>query len=385
MLGVTHAASGALAALLLAPLAARAGLDTGGAAGVSLLAVTAAGAAVLPDLDAPGGTAARALGPATGALARLLNRVSGGHRHMTHSVVGLAAGIAAGVAFGQIGGVPLGLFLGFAWAVGLTALDLKFFRGTVVNTALVIAGTVVFVGSSWAGLMPTALIGPAVGVGVAAHIVGDMLTREGVFVLSPFSRLRVSLSPMATGQKAERLLVLPAVVAALAMTVLWQTGAVAAVVGLVAPASAPDAPADRATGGDTFAVARIIDGDTFAVPGPDGGETVVRILGIDAPEAAACGGPEATQALAGLIPPGTAVRLTADPVSDQADRYGRLLRYADTAAGDAGLGLVQQGLAEAWWPSGEPRPTRAPAYQDAQQQAQAAQSGSWARCPAVGR
>ena len=84
-MGRTHAASGSLAFAAAAPLLPTLGVQLS-AVGV----VAASGAALLPDLDHPGSTAARALGPATGALARLVAAASGGHRQGTHSLVGVA-------------------------------------------------------------------------------------------------------------------------------------------------------------------------------------------------------------------------------------------------------------------------------------------------------
>ena len=63
----------------------------------------------------------------------------------------------------------------------------------------------------------------------------------------------------------------------------------------------------------------------------DGTRERVRLLGVDAPESVhpsvpvQCFGPEASEALGGLLPAGTAVRLERDVESR--DRYDRLLLY----------------------------------------------------------
>jgi micrococcal nuclease len=138
-------------------------------------------------------------------------------------------------------------------------------------------------------------------------------------------------------------------------------------------------------------VAGVVDGDTVRIT-TDGDEVTVRLLGIDAPEIAHgsdpadCGGPEAKTALAELLPVGTEVTVTTDPVSDQADRYGRTLAYvAAPGVEDVALELIERGLVAAWVPDGEPEPTRYQDYEDAQNAAQEASEGSWRLCGTLGR
>lgn len=89
-------------------------------------------------------------------------------------------------------------------------------------------------------------------------------------------------------------------------------------------AGQPPRPPDRAT------VTEIVDGDTLVVE-VDGRVESIRLLGLDTPETrhptrpVECFGPEATDELAELIPPGTEVRLERD--AEPRDRYGRLLVY----------------------------------------------------------
>jgi len=162
-------------------------------------------------------------------------------------------------------------------------------------------------------------------------------------------------------------------------------------------APGPTPPATTATGphqpvqtsGTVFSVA---DGDTFTMVTSDGAKTKVRVLGIDAPEMAEygnpaeCGAADAKAALQAMLPKGTAVTIVTDPVSDQADRYGRVLAYATTkTVPDVGLRQIEAGLAEAWVPSGEPHNTRWAQYTAAEQTARSAHKGSWGTCPDVGR
>jgi micrococcal nuclease len=78
---------------------------------------------------------------------------------------------------------------------------------------------------------------------------------------------------------------------------------------------------------ETATVTDVVDGDTIRV---DGGR-LVRLIGIDTPEAAGpyrdeeCFGEEASRRTAALLPSGAEVRLVFDV--DRRDRYDRLLAY----------------------------------------------------------
>lgn len=95
---------------------------------------------------------------------------------------------------------------------------------------------------------------------------------------------------------------------------------------------------------DTFLVTRVVDGDTLEL---GNGETV-RLVGIDTPEVGECGF-ERSAARLGELVLGERVRLgTSD---EDRDRYDRLLRYVDVGRTDAGLTLIQEGLAVARYDS----------------------------------
>jgi membrane-bound metal-dependent hydrolase YbcI (DUF457 family) len=84
MLGHSHALSGAVTGagagiFLHLPLA-----RTGSLAGFT------AGMALLPDLDKCGSSPARCLGFLSEAVAWIIGKLSGGHRHATHSFLGIA-------------------------------------------------------------------------------------------------------------------------------------------------------------------------------------------------------------------------------------------------------------------------------------------------------
>lgn len=155
--------------------------------------------------------------------------------------------------------------------------------------------------------------------------------------------------------------------------------------------------------GVTAKLVRIVDGDTIAVtptaelPATNqrGTEHYVRVLSIDAPEMnkmgdepAECGAQEATDHLSDLLRDHAAVSLVFDPVSDHTDRFGRSLAYVQTLddpAVDVGLEQVRAGYAEAWYPHGEPQPSRFGGYSDAQQAADVSGAGSFGSCASVGR
>src|SRR5580704_4591452 len=83
MLGRDHALSGAVVFAALAPSLHVTVSHL--AAGV----VLAAGAGVLPDIDHPDSTISRSFGFLTEWFAWVVDRISGGHRHGTHSFVGI--------------------------------------------------------------------------------------------------------------------------------------------------------------------------------------------------------------------------------------------------------------------------------------------------------
>lgn len=80
-----------------------------------------------------------------------------------------------------------------------------------------------------------------------------------------------------------------------------------------------------------YKVTEFIDGDTIAV-NMNGASEIIRMIGIDTPEThrpntpVQCYGPEAADFIEELIGRNK-VRLQADPLNTNRDRYNRLLRY----------------------------------------------------------
>jgi micrococcal nuclease len=151
---------------------------------------------------------------------------------------------------------------------------------------------------------------------------------------------------------------------------------------------------------------RVIDGDTVAVePNEEfpanndaGTEHSMRLLGIDAPEmnkmseeAPECGAEEATSYLEGLlnVSSGTVyVQVIFDAQADKVDRYDRSLAYVELTTeqgGDVAQAMVADGFAEAWYPEGEPEPSRFAGYAEAEAAAIASGAGQHAVCDTIGR
>jgi micrococcal nuclease len=95
--------------------------------------------------------------------------------------------------------------------------------------------------------------------------------------------------------------------------------------------------------GTTTKVTRIIDGDTFET---ETGEKV-RLIGINAPEISAIFGQEAKQYLSDLIE-NKIVELQTDNISNDRDRYQRLLRYVIFDGIDINKKMVSAGFAFAY-------------------------------------
>ena len=86
MLGRDHALLGAVLGVGLAEPVARlahAHLPPGQVAAAGAIC---AGSALLPDIDEPGSTVSRRLGPVSEEVAALTNKLAGGHRQATHSL-----------------------------------------------------------------------------------------------------------------------------------------------------------------------------------------------------------------------------------------------------------------------------------------------------------
>lgn len=129
-------------------------------------------------------------------------------------------------------------------------------------------------------------------------------------------------------------------------------------------------------------VVRVVDGDTLEVELDTGSERV-RLLGIDTPETVhpdkpvECFGPEASDRMKQMAPPGTELRLERD--TELRDRYGRLLAYAYLPDGTfVNLSMVSDGYATTL--NIDPNRAHRDELSAAQRDARQAGRGLWGAC-----
>lgn len=241
MLGRDHALSGAVVFAALAPA-----LDVTHAylaAGV----VLTAGAGVLPDIDHPDSTVSRSFGFLTEWFAWLVDRLSGGHRHGTHSLFGIAVFTAAAYGAGrfQLSGpkpagswvhafswhmVPAALILALLYSAALRALRIGGHHGDLLGIA---AALVTCCTGADLTQLPVAswhvpLLAAATGLGCAAHIAGDELTHGGCPLFWPVSMHEFHLLPrplqITTAKLGETWIVFPVLLVGLTVAMWHATG-----------------------------------------------------------------------------------------------------------------------------------------------------------------
>ncbi|MEG9246665.1 metal-dependent hydrolase [Arthrobacter sp. Soc17.1.1.1] len=163
--------------------------------GVVTGALVTAGSALLPDADHHSATIAHSLPPLSNLLCAGIGAVSGGHRRGTHSLLGVAAFVAVAFVAGlwtvetaDFGTIYPGAGLLTVLLVSFAAKALKIIPDSMRRSPWAVGLT--------AGAFVTAFAPEeqfwfplAVGIGVVAHILGDMLTTGGCNPVYPF-RLR---------------------------------------------------------------------------------------------------------------------------------------------------------------------------------------------------
>lgn len=120
---------------------------------------------------------------------------------------------------------------------------------------------------------------------------------------------------------------------------------------------------------DEAKVHRVIDGDTFETLS---GERV-RMIGIDAPERGSHLYARSSHFLSQLIE-GRLVKLSSDRLTDNKDKYGRLLRYVRIDSHDINLEMIEAGMARAFL---EFPFIHAGEYENAQRSARKDKRGMW--------
>lgn len=153
-------------------------------------ALITAGFALWPDSDHHSGTIAHSLPPLSNLLTRGVGAISGGHRQATHSLLGIAVTVVLALALAllrvDVPGHPdfqLGAWLLVLLPVAFAARALRLTRDWLSAWA-VAAG--VATGAIWFAPESLWWLPLAAGLGCAVHILGDLLTTQGVPVLWPW-------------------------------------------------------------------------------------------------------------------------------------------------------------------------------------------------------
>lgn len=158
----------------------------------------------------------------------------------------------------------------------------------------------------------------------------------------------------------------------------------AALVARFAQVNPPILGTSQTLGPGYYRVVEVYDGDTIAV---DMGGTVekVRLIGVDTPEThhpklpVQCFGYAATDFTRSLIG-NNPVRLEADPLSSNRDRYDRLLRYVYLPDGTlVNRAIVERGYGFAYI---QFEFSKAPEFTAAEAAARGQVLGLWSNCPA---
>jgi membrane-bound metal-dependent hydrolase YbcI (DUF457 family) len=247
MLGRDHALSGALAFAALAPTLHVTGANL--ATGIAL----GAGAGLLPDIDHPDSSVALSFGFVSNGFSWLVEKISGGHRHATHALIGLTVFTAGAYSAGryQLSGphppyaspgspawhpalfwhlVPAGIFVTLLYSAALRALKIGGHHGDLI--AMAGAAATLYYGTDLdvvrLGSWHVPLLALATGLGCVAHILGDELTHGGCPLLYPVSMHEFHLLPkpmrITTAKLAETYAVFPIVTIALAVAIWHATG-----------------------------------------------------------------------------------------------------------------------------------------------------------------
>jgi membrane-bound metal-dependent hydrolase YbcI (DUF457 family) len=199
---------------------------------LAVLAGLTAAYALAPDLDSCGSTEARSYGFVTYVLAWVVRAVSGGHRHGTHSLAGVAAFTgAAWLACAFRGTWPGRIALAVFLAAGIAAAADALRPGPATFESVLGIGAAAAMMVTGYGL---ALVPLAAALGAATHLAGDAMTDCGIPLLWPVTLRDFHALPrplrFTTGHAAERWLVTPGLLLLLAVLgyFLWRGSGLAA-------------------------------------------------------------------------------------------------------------------------------------------------------------
>lgn len=149
--------------------------------------------ALWPDIDQCGSTVARSLGFVSTAVAWVIRAISGGHRHGTHTLPGIAITAAlARLSCQFLPAWPATVFLALVLTFSVSGMleDLGILRSHPADLAAALVSAAVI----WRGY-DLAAIPLAVLLGCCAHAFADMLTDSGVMLFWPFWKQHIHLLP----------------------------------------------------------------------------------------------------------------------------------------------------------------------------------------------
>ena len=161
--------------------------------GIVTGALVTAGAAMLPDADHHNATIAHSLPPLSNAMCAGIGKAAGGHRHGTHSILGIAAFVLVAFLAGLwtepthlFGTIYPGAGIMSVLLVAFAAKALKIIPDSMRKSpwvvGLAVGAFIALFAPQEQGWFPLAM-----GVGVIVHILGDMLTVEGCNLVWPFA------------------------------------------------------------------------------------------------------------------------------------------------------------------------------------------------------
>lgn len=188
-MGHSHATTGAAAWFALTSSAAGLGIVDMHPAAVIAGTVVTAGAALLPDADHHSGTIAHSLPPLSKAIASAVGEATGGHRHGTHSLIGVLVAFAASWALAplrvdlpHVGEFQVGAWVMVVLLVAFAAKSLRLTRGWASSWVVSVLGATaaVYYAPEQLWWLPF-----SVALGCLVHIAGDALTVQGVPLLWP--------------------------------------------------------------------------------------------------------------------------------------------------------------------------------------------------------
>jgi membrane-bound metal-dependent hydrolase YbcI (DUF457 family) len=190
MMGRSHLLLGAAGYLAVESCAPGLGLHQAAPAELAAGALVASGAAMMADRDHPSATVSRTLGPVTHVLARVVHVLAGGHRKGTHTIW---AWLAMTALTSWALGLSSGPWIVLGVSIFAAALFLRVLTDADGVVCLLLAAVLGGAATLAAGHDHSWLL-VAVSSGYALHLVGDVITVEGIpplFPLGPQVRIPI--------------------------------------------------------------------------------------------------------------------------------------------------------------------------------------------------